>query len=492
MALKLYNTLARRLEEFIPLRETVGIYTCGLTVQGYPHIGHMRSFMSRDVLVRWLEHLGHRVNVFENFTDIDDKIIEKQKEYHIDWRRIADDNITKYLWACDRLNIRRATFYPRATQHIEEIIALVEKLVEKGYAYEKQGDVYFRVRRFNDYGRLSGKSIDELIAGARIDPSERKDDPLDFALWKNFKPGEPYWLSPWGKGRPGWHIECSAMSMLHLGTTFDIHTGGEDLVFPHHENEIAQSVAATGDAFARYWLHTGWVTLTGEKMSKSTGHFYLIEDLLKDYAPNIIRLYLIKTHYRSQIDFSTDRLDEARSAYLRIQTFIHGFKELPVVAKPLYLEEFTEAMNDDLNTSRALAVIFNLINKGYEDKDPDPAIASSVKFYLAILGFMDDKPKEPFDELMTIYKDVRCKLEESNRKDLYDTAAASFFRRLDTVRGLDDIFPSLVHTLLTIRTQLRKDKDYTLADFIRQALGAHKIQVLDKDAAASDYRLEVT
>ncbi|MGD9380749.1 MAG: cysteine--tRNA ligase, partial [candidate division WOR-3 bacterium] len=322
MALRLHNTLTGKTEDFVPLAETVRIYTCGLTVQSEPHVGHIRAALVRDILMRWLKFSGYKVMALENFTDVDDKIIEKQKELKKDWRVIAQEHIDTYLEACDRLNIERASFYPKASQHIEEIINLVELLVKKGFAYEKKGDVYFRVRKFPDYGKLSKKSIDDLMAGARIAPTESKDDPLDFALWKAAKKDEPYWLSPWGKGRPGWHIECSAMSMRYLGETFDIHTGGEDLVFPHHENEIAQSVAATGKPFARYWLHNGWVTLTGEKMSKSTGHYSPIEEVLDKYSANVVRMFMLKTHYRKQLAYNDERLDEARAALTTIRTYL--------------------------------------------------------------------------------------------------------------------------------------------------------------------------
>ena len=445
MGLKLYNTFNAKLEDFLPRGDIVRIYTCGLTVQSAPHVGHMRAYIVRDILIRWLEYSGHKVKTVENFTDIDDKIIAKQKELNKDWRVIGEENISKYLQACDKLNIRRADIYPRASQHVEEIIELIQKLIAKGYAYEKEGDVYFKVRSFSDYGRLSKKSIDELISGARIEPTEHKHDPLDFALWKAAKPGEPYWISPWGKGRPGWHIECSAMSMRYLGESFDIHMGGEDLIFPHHENEIAQASAATGKEFAHYWLHNGWVTLSGEKMAKSTGHYFLIEDLLREYRPNVIRLYLLKTQYRNQIEFSRERLDEANSAYDRIKIYLDKQKELPGEFEPLMLEEFTAAMNDDLNTPRALAVIFDLVTKGHETSEP--ALAASVKHYLKVLGFKDETGKK------------------------------------------DDLSPKLVQTIIDIRNELRKEKNYRLSDEIRKKLSDIGV-ILDDTKESSSYRLE--
>ncbi len=446
MSLKLFNTLTSRLEEFKPQNETVCIYSCGLTVQGPPHVGHIRAAITRDILLRWLIHLGYNVKAVENFTDVDDKIIKKQKELNMDWRMIAEENIHKYIKMCEFLNIVKPQFYPRASQHIEEIIMLIQRLIQKGLAYENSGDVYFRVRKFSDYGKLSKKSIDELLSGARIEPTELKEDPLDFALWKSAKPDEPYWLSPWGRGRPGWHIECSAMSMHYLGETFDIHTGGEDLIFPHHENEIAQSEGATGKKFVQYWLHNGMVNITGEKMSKSTGRYFLIEEIVRDFSANVIRLFLLKTHYRSPIEFSKERLEEARSAYSRIQTFLDKFGRGDKNSNMQRLDEFTAAMNDDLNTPQALGIIFELINKGYETDDI--GIAESIRQYLKILGFVEEK------------------------------------------RETDDLLPKLLEIILHLRNQLRKNKQYEMADEIRKKLNDLGI-IINDNLNESTYRREV-
>ncbi len=446
MPLKLFNTLTSRLEEFKPQNETVRIYSCGLTVQGPPHVGHIRAAITRDILLRWLIHLGYNVKAIENFTDVDDKIIKKQKELNMDWRMIAEENAKKYIEMCEFLNIIKPQFYPRASQHIEEIINLIQRLIQKGLAYEKSGDVYFRVRKFSDYGKLSKKSIDELLSGARIEPTELKEDPLDFALWKSAKPDEPYWLSPWGRGRPGWHIECSAMSMHYLGETFDIHTGGEDLIFPHHENEIAQSEGATGKKFVQYWLHNGMVNITGEKMSKSTGRYFLIEEIVRDFSTNVIRLFLLKTHYRSPIEFSKERLEEARSAYSRIQTFLDKFGKGDKNSNMQRLDEFTAAMNDDLNTPQALGIIFELINKGYETNDI--GIAESIRQYLKILGFVEEK------------------------------------------KETDDLSPKLLEIILHLRNQLRKNKQYEMADEIRKKLNDLGI-IIDDNLNGSTYRREV-
>ncbi len=493
MALTLYNTLTREQEEFKALGDEVRIYTCGLTVQSEPHVGHIRAALVRDILMRWLGYLGYKVMALENFTDVDDKIIEKQKELNLDWRIIAQKHIDTYLWACDKLNVMRAAFYPRASQHIEEIIDLIEKLVEKGFAYVKQGDVYFRVRKFPDYGKLSKKSIDDLKAGARIEPTEAKDDPLDFALWKAAKPDEPSWFSPWGEGRPGWHIECSAMSMRYLGETFDIHTGGEDLVFPHHENEIAQSMAATGKPFARYWLHNGWVTLTGEKMSKSTGHYSPIKEILGQYSGNVIRMFMLKTHYRKQLEYADERLDEARSAYSTIRAFIDRHREIPEVSKPLMIDEFTAAMNDDLNTSKALGVIYELINKGYQAGSSE--FAASVVKYCALLGFdlgtERGRSAEPIEALAEIIIEVKKRLQEEKRSDLVNAIEHDESSMLEGLKDSSELYPRLIELLLGIRNIFRKEKDYEFADFIRTRLGEQKIVIDDEGLDKSTYRVEV-
>jgi cysteinyl-tRNA synthetase len=493
MALKLYNTLSGKTEDFEPLGDPVRIYTCGLTVQSEPHVGHIRAALVRDILMRWLGHLGYRVLALENFTDVDDKIIEKQKEQNRDWRMIAQDNIDTYLWACDQLNIKRATFYPRASQHMEEIIDLVQRLIDKGFAYEKKGDVYFKVRRLPNYGKLSKKSIDDLMSGARIAPTEAKDDPLDFALWKAAKPGEPHWLSPWGKGRPGWHIECSAMSMRYLGETFDIHTGGEDLIFPHHENELAQSFAATGKPFARFWLHNGWVTLTGEKMSKSTGHYSPIKDVLGKYSANVIRMFMLKTHYRKQLAYDDDRLDEARAALTTIKTYldnaVNKYGEMKEISEPMLHAEFADAMNDDLNTSRALGVIYELIKKGNEVDDAE--IAASVKYYFRLLGFVGDKTVsgEPYRDVMTILTGIREQIKKEGGTELVDDLARDFMDMLERSEA-GGLRSAVINVLLRVRNRCRKEKNYKLADLIRDKLLEINIIVDDQSIDVSTYRVE--
>ena len=320
MALKVYDTLRARKEEFEPVSPgKVGIYFCGMTVQDRPHIGHMLAFVAGDMIRRHLRFKGYDVTYIQNFTDIDDKIIAKANEEGVDYRVIAERNMKEYFRYAEELNILKADVYPLATQHIAEIVSLIGALVEKGFAYDAGGDVYFRVRAFPQYGRLSKRNVDDLQSGARIEVGERKEDPLDFTLWKGAKEGEPAWDSPWGPGRPGWHIECSAMSMKYLGTTIDMHGGGQDLIFPHHENEIAQSEAATGKPYIRYWMHNGLLNLRGEKMSKSTGHFFAIEDINREFTGEVIRFYLLSTHFRSGTEFSRERLKEAEAGLERIR-----------------------------------------------------------------------------------------------------------------------------------------------------------------------------
>ena len=372
MALRIYDTLKGDKREFVPVRPgRAGLYVCGMTVQDKPHVGHIRSSLSGDVMRRYLTHLGYEVTYVYNFTDVDDRIIERANREGIEYRAVSDRNIDAYLTFADLHNIQRATHYPRATEHIREILELIEALIAKGYAYAADGDVYFEVRKKPDYGKLSGRNVDDMRSGARIEVGEAKRDPLDFALWKGAKPGEPAWDSPWGPGRPGWHIECSAMSIKYLGNHFDIHGGGQDLIFPHHENEIAQSEAATGEPFANFWTENGLVNLGGEKMSKSTGRLFFIEDIAKRADPEVVRFYLMSTHYRSPIEFSQERLDEAAIAYARLRAPLERAsswrnRDVPppggalgqAVAEADRL--FHESMDDDFNSAKAMGHLFDL------------------------------------------------------------------------------------------------------------------------------------
>jgi cysteinyl-tRNA synthetase len=404
MALRIYDTLTGTKREFVPVRPGhVGMYVCGMTVQDRPHVGHIRASLSGEVMRRYLEHLGYEVTYVYNFTDVDDKIIAKAGKEGVEYEAVSERNIAAYLRAADLHNIKRATVYPRATRHIAEIHELIAALIEKGYAYAAGGDVYYEVRRKPDYGKLSGRRVDELREGYRIEPGEAKRDPLDFALWKGAKPGEPAWESPWGPGRPGWHIECSAMAMKYLGEQFDIHGGGQDLIFPHHENEIAQSEAATGKPFANFWTENGMVNLSGEKMSKSTGLLFYVDDIVAQADPEVVRYYLLSTHYRSPIDFSHERLAEAGVAYQRLRAPLEradvwaavATAESPGGALGEAVREatrlFGEAMDDDFNSARAIGHLFDLareINRGYDEgNERDARLAARALYGLGqILG----------------------------------------------------------------------------------------------------------
>ena len=372
MALRIYDTLTREKREFVPVRPGhAGMYVCGMTVQNKPHVGHIRASLSGEVMRRYLEFLGFEVTYVYNFTDVDDKIIERANAEGVKYESVSERNIDAYLSFADQHNILRATHYPRATRHIPEMHAMIARLIESGHAYAAGGDVYFDVRSKRDYGKLSGRRVDELREGYRIEPGEAKRDPLDFALWKGAKPGEPAWESPWGPGRPGWHIECSAMAMKYLGETFDIHGGGQDLIFPHHENEIAQSESFTGAPFANFWSENGMVNLGGEKMSKSTGNLFFIEDIVKQVDPEVVRYYLLSTHYRSPIDFTLERLAEAGVAYARLRSPLERAEAwgVPAGATPggelgAQVAEaerlLREAMDDDFNTAKAIGHLFDL------------------------------------------------------------------------------------------------------------------------------------
>lgn len=385
--MQLYNTLTRQKEPFTPVRPgEVGLYACGITAYDYCHIGHARSAIVFDVLVRYLRHIGYKVTFVRNFTDVDDKIINRANKEGIPSTVVAERFIAAFHEDMDRLNVQRATVEPKATEYIPEMIALCETLIAKEKAYATpSGDVYFRVRAFADYGKLSGRSVDDLRSGARVLPGEEKEDPLDFALWKAAKPDEPFWESPWGKGRPGWHIECSAMSEKHLPLPFDIHGGGQDLVFPHHENEIAQSEAATGKPFARFWVHNGFVQIHSEKMSKSLNNFKTIRDILKQYLPEVLRLFLLARHYRSPVDFTPDNMEDAEKNLKRMyETLALAEAELAKPAPaggalPAELErEYADlsaawdaAMADDLNTAAAIGHsngLIRLIGRIVDDK----------------------------------------------------------------------------------------------------------------------------
>ena len=401
MAIKVYNTLTKKKEEFVPLHPGKAyMYVCGVTPYNHPHIGNARPFVTWDVIRRFLEHEGYDVLHVQNFTDVDDKIINTANKEGVQWSDICGRYIDAYFEVMDKLNVRRAHVYPRVSEHMQEIINVVQTLIDKGYAYELDGDVYYSVEKFDRYGELSGRKLEDMMAGARVDVNDKKHNPFDFALWKAAKPGEPYWESPWGNGRPGWHIECSAMSMKYLGESFDFHGGGSDLIFPHHENEIAQSEGCTGvHPFVRYWLHNGFITVNEEKMSKSLGNFFTVADILEHFEPETLRFFILSTHYRSPLDFSDERLKEAQRSLARLKTAQDNLKELAQLisggptetSKALYekLEElrsgFMEAMSDDFNTALAISFMFELAK---EIRKSNPNIPILM---LTALGSTNDK-----------------------------------------------------------------------------------------------------
>jgi len=380
MALKIYNSLTNRKEEFKPLEDGhVRMYNCGPTVYDYFHIGNARNFITAEVVCRYLEHKGYKVTFVQNVTDVEDKIINRANELGVQPSEIAEKYTEAYFEDLKEFRTRMPDISPKATEHIGDIVQFVKKLVDKGIAYEADGDVYYEIATFKDYGKLSGQKVEDTRAGARVEVNERKRHPADFDLWKAAKPGEPGWDSPWGKGRPGWHIECSVMSSKYLGETFDIHLGGNDLIFPHHENEIAQSEGLTGKPFARFWIHNGMLRMSGGKMSKSLGNIKSIRDLLKDYDADVIRFYLLSAHYRGPLELKDDSLDEARSALQRVQNCVDlmnrlGTTEMKIVVDQLSdterelndsinaaSQEFEQSMDDDFNTSGAVGAIFDLV-----------------------------------------------------------------------------------------------------------------------------------
>ena len=444
----IYNTMTRKKELFVPLKEgQVSMYACGPTVYNFFHIGNARPFIVFDTLRRYLEYRGYKVTFVQNFTDIDDKMIRRANEEGITVKELGDRFIKEYYTDADALGVKRATVNPRATEHIQDIIDLVETLVEKGHAYPaSNGDVYFSVRSWPGYGKLSGQNIDDLENGARVDPTEEKRDPLDFALWKGQKPGEPAWPSPWGMGRPGWHIECSAMSMAILGQSFDIHGGGQDLIFPHHENEIAQSEAATGKPFAHYWMHNGFINVDNQKMSKSLGNFFTVRDIAKEFDLDVVRLFMLSVQYRNPINFSRDLIQQAATALQRLRTALDRLKEAPIAQEAApdeqafldslesYRTRFNEAMDDDLNTADALGVLFDLArgaNTFVTVPRTKQAIEAVMKMYTELMDVLGLLPREKTDE-----------------------------------------FPAEVLALLDERQAARKAKDYARADQIREQLKA--------------------
>lgn len=405
--MKIYNTLTKRKEEFRPLNgNKVTIYVCGPTVYDYFHVGNARVFITFDVVRNYLKYRGYDIKFVQNFTDIDDKMIKRANEEGITVKELGDRFIEEYFKDADALNIKRADVHPRATEHIQDIIEFIKVLIEKGYAYVVDGDVYFSAKSFPGYGKLSGQNLEELEAGARVEPGEKKRDPMDFALWKAKKPGEPAWPSPWGEGRPGWHIECSVMAVKHLGETIDIHGGGPDLIFPHHENEIAQSEAVTGRPFARFFMHVGYLNINNEKMSKSLGNFFTVREILKEYEAEVLRFLMLSSHYRSPINFSKELMEQSKNALERLYTALYAMEHLEKVTpeRPMspkeeeYLQKqlenknkFIESMDDDFNTASAIAALFDIVrefNVSLSENSSKEAVKKTKELVLELGGVL--------------------------------------------------------------------------------------------------------
>jgi cysteinyl-tRNA synthetase len=469
--LKVYNTLTKQKEEFVPqVAGEASIYVCGVTPYNHPHIGNARPFVTWDVIKRYLKKSGYKVKHVQNFTDVDDKIIRTANQEKLTWADISGRYIEAYFEVMDKLNVTRADIYPKVSDHIAEIIAMIATLVEKGYAYQVDGDVYYSVEKFADYGKLSGRKLEDMQAGARVNVDERKNHPMDFALWKSAKAGEPAWESPWGAGRPGWHIECSAMSLKYLGETFDFHGGGSDLIFPHHENEIAQSQACCGDshAFVKYWLHNGFITINEEKMSKSLNNFFTVLDILKQYPAEVLRFFIVETHYRSPLDFSDERLNESARSLERLKTAMLNSIELEkqpageasdiskalVNAAKKVKQDFYEAMDDDFNTALALSSMFALakeINVYYHAVTTGKIMHDSVSFAIARSVYED------MADILGILVDIR---EETSEED-------------------EEMVEDLMKIIIELRQQARASKDWATADKIRDELNAIGVMLED-------------
>ena len=473
--LRVYNTLSAGKEAFVPLEEgKVKMYVCGVTVYDHCHIGHARANVVFDMIYRYLRHLGYDVTYVRNYTDIDDKIINRAIKEGVPFNVISERFIAEFDRDMARLGLELPTHQPKATDHIAEIIAIVQTLIDRGMAYQAGGDVYFCVERFGGYLKLSKRNLEEMQAGARIDVDERKSHPMDFALWKEAKPGEPFWESPWGKGRPGWHIECSAMSMKLLGETFDIHGGGKDLIFPHHENEIAQSEAASGRPFVKYWLHNGFVNINAEKMSKSLGNFFTIKEVLDKYDSEVLRFFLLSAHYRSPIDFSDLNLSEAEAGLSRIYQALAGIDEAlaaqagdPVppdedLAEKTarFQERFREAMNDDFNTALALANVFELV------RSANRVVAEGIG------GNSGNR------ELLTAARDGIAGL--ADVLGVFMSQPTEFLSRIQErkVAGLE-IDAEEIEGLIQERAAARRAKDFKRSDEIRDLLLARGVALLD-------------
>lgn len=480
--MKLYNTMTNKIEEFKTIEENkVKMYVCGPTVYNYIHLGNARPIVVFDTLARYFKYKGMEVNYVQNFTDVDDKIINKSIEEGISASEVSEKYIKCFFEDINRLNILESVKRPKVTENMAEIIEIIQKLIDNGFAYEKDGDVYFEVKKYKDYGKLSNQKIEELELGARIDVSEIKKNPVDFALWKKKKDGEPFWDSPWGQGRPGWHIECSAMAKKYLGDTFDIHGGGQDLVFPHHENEIAQSKCAYHGNFANYWLHNGFIQINGDKMSKSLGNFFLLREILEKFSGNVVRLFILSTHYRKPINFSFENMEDTKKALQNIVKSMNKFEDIVEKYKNEKIEniknsefsqkidefnkKFEDAMDEDMNTPQALATIFDQI------RETNKFISTNES------------------EFSTIYYEIKKSYESLKRKignvfgieiEMENSAKEEDGENMKLTK-------KLIELLIKLRSEARSEKNFKLSDEIRDELKVLGVEIKDNRDGTTDY-----
>ena len=481
--MKLYNTMTNKIEEFKTIEENkVKMYVCGPTVYNYIHLGNARPIVVFDTLARYFKYKGMEVDYVQNFTDVDDKIINKSIEEGISASEVSEKYIKCFFEDINRLNILESVKRPKVTENMAEIIEIIQKLIDNGFAYEKDGDVYFEVKKYKDYGKLSNQKIEELELGARIDVSEIKKNPMDFALWKKKKKeGEPFWESPWGQGRPGWHIECSAMAKKYLGDTFDIHGGGQDLVFPHHENEIAQSKCAYHGNFANYWLHNGFIQINGDKMSKSLGNFFLLREILEKFSGNVVRLFILSTHYRKPINFSFENMEDTKKALQNIVKSMNKFEDIVEKYKnektadiknldfsqkiDEFDKKFEDAMDEDMNTPQALATIFDQIRE--------------TNKFISVNK----------DELSTIYAEIEKSYESLKRKignvfgieiEMENSAKEEDGENMELTK-------KLIELLIKLRSEARSEKNFKLSDEIRDELKVLGVEIKDNRDGTTDY-----
>ena len=483
--MKLYNTMTNKIEEFKTIEENkVKMYVCGPTVYNYIHLGNARPIVVFDTLARYFKYKGMEVDYVQNFTDVDDKIINKSIEEGISASEVSEKYIKCFFEDINRLNILESVKRPKVTENMEEIIEIIQKLIDNGFAYEKDGDVYFEVKKYKDYGKLSNQKIEELELGARIDVSEIKKNPMDFALWKKKKKdGEPFWVSPWGEGRPGWHIECSAMAKKYLGDTFDIHGGGQDLVFPHHENEIAQSKCAYHGNFANYWLHNGFIQINGDKMSKSLGNFFLLREILEKFSGNVVRLFILSTHYRKPINFSFENMEDTKKALQNIVKSMNKFENIVEKYKNEKIEnvknsnfsqkidefdkKFEEAMDEDMNTPQALATIFDQIRETNKFISTNENEFSTI-YYEIKKSY--DSLKAKIENVFGIAIEVENAVKEEDGENM-------------------ELTKKLIELLIKLRSEARSEKNFKLSDEIRDELKALGVEIKDNKDGSTDYNL---